>query len=304
MADPGEIGAAGAVIYGHSARGGEVGLVHRIKYDDWTFPKGKIEPGEHVLATAVREVAEETGIRVVLGRWLGRIRYDAGGRPKRVDYWAARAAAGSSTQFVANSEVDDLIWLPLEAARAKLTYQHDARLLTEFAAGSADTVPLILLRHASAGSKHSWAGDDLARPLDERGMADADLLAGLLFCFGRCRPISSAAERCVATVRPYAQRCGLEIAVEPALTVAPDSADSAATALAVQIAARAEPAVLCAHGENLVPMLVAICDYLGTEPPAGPHLGKGGFWVLHISGGALAGAEQYRLAATVECELL
>ena len=68
-------------------------LVHRPRYDDWSFPKGKCLPGEHVLITAVREVTEETGIEVTLGRRLRTVRYLSDGRPKQVDYWAARPAA-------------------------------------------------------------------------------------------------------------------------------------------------------------------------------------------------------------------
>jgi 8-oxo-dGTP pyrophosphatase MutT (NUDIX family)/phosphohistidine phosphatase SixA len=297
MADPGEIGAAGAVLCRRAAGGVEIALIHRIRYGDWSFPKGKIEPGEHVLATAVREVREETGIAVVLGRKLGRIRYEAAGAPKRVDYWAGWPAPGSPVRFAANSEVDDMIWLPPDAARARLSYPHDAQVLDELMAGPLETVPLILLRHASAGSKGSWPGDDLARPLDERGMADAELLARLLSGFGQCAVISSAAERCLATVRPYARRAGLPITVEPALTTAPQEASPAAVrALGVEVAARAESTVICAHGENLGVVLAAACEYLGADPPASEHLDKGGFWALHVSGRTLAGAQRYRLA--------
>jgi 8-oxo-dGTP diphosphatase len=303
MADPSEIGAAGAVLYRSPAGGIEVALIHRSRYGDWTFPKGKIESGEHVLATAVREVGEETGITVVLGRKLGRIRYETAGRPKRVDYWAARPGPGYPAQFVPNAEVDELIWLPLAAARAKLTYTHDAQLLDDLAAGPFSTVPLILLRHASAGHKDSWPGDDLSRPLDDRGIADAQLLAGLLSCFGRCAVISSAAERCLATVRPYARLAGSQIAVDPALTAVPGATDPAAAELAIEIAARADPAVVCAHGENLGLVRAAICEYLGAEPPGGSHLDKGGFWALHVSGRRLAGAEQYRLAVPADAQV-
>ncbi|HEY7144554.1 MAG TPA: NUDIX domain-containing protein [Streptosporangiaceae bacterium] len=301
MADPGEIGAAGAVLYRHSGPGLDIGLIHRIKYDDWSYPKGKTEPGEHVLATAVREVAEETGIDVVLGRKLGQVSYQVSGRPKRVDFWAGRPAAGAGRRFAANAEVDELIWLPLAQARAKLSYQHDTRLLDELVAGPADTTPLILLRHGSAGSKSTWAGDDLDRPLDERGIADARQLAGLLACFGRCQVISSAARRCVATVEPYADQAGTQVRPVPELTVAPGEAEVAAgNALAISVADRGEPAVLCGHGENLAPMLTAVCEHLGVPQPAGPALRKGAFWVLHLGGGTLAGAEQYQLAVTVD----
>ena len=104
-------------------------------------------------------------------------------------------------------------------------------VLGEFAAGPADTVPLILLRHASAGSRASWSGADLARPLDARGAADADALAWLLRCFGADRLISSAAERCVATVRPFAALTGAKIEIEPLFTVGRDGRpDAVATA--------------------------------------------------------------------------
>ncbi len=154
----GEIRAAGAVLWRPGPAGPQVALVHRPKYDDWSLPKGKTEPGEHVLLTAVRELAEETGTRVVLGRRLPSTHYLVRGRPKTVDYWAAKAADGPQPGFTPNSEVDQLDWLDGPAARQRLSYLHDAAVLDEFAAGPPDTVPLILVRHASAGSKADVAG--------------------------------------------------------------------------------------------------------------------------------------------------
>jgi 8-oxo-dGTP pyrophosphatase MutT (NUDIX family)/phosphohistidine phosphatase SixA len=297
LATAGPIRAAGALLRRAAAGGDELALSHRIKYGDWTFPKGKLEPGEHVLEAAVREVAEETGVRVVLGRRLSQVSYDSNGRPKLVDYWAARPAPGASTTFVPNAEVDDLEWLPVPTARRKLSYGHDAQLLADLMAGPPDTVPLILLRHASAGAKATWAGDDQDRPLDADGAAVAERLAGLLSCYGSCRVISSAAERCLATVRPYARRAGMEITVEPGLTVTePPVAAAAVMDVAAAIAAERQPSVVCAHRENLAPALAAICGYLGAERPGGPDgpgLDKGGFWVLHTAEGTLAGAERH-----------
>ena len=109
MADPesGEIHAAGAVMWRAGEEGIETALVHRPRYDDWSFPKGKAFAGEHVLLTAVREVAEETGIRVALGRRLATTQYPTSGGPKRVDYWAARPASpGTFTQMA--WDVDDI----------------------------------------------------------------------------------------------------------------------------------------------------------------------------------------------------
>ena len=223
-----EIRAAGALLWRPPAlgrrwrpagRGREVALIHRPKYDDWSFPKGKREPGEHMLQTAVREVAEETGLQVILGRPLTQACYDRGGRPKRVDYWVARPVPEGPDAFQANDEVDTLEWVAADAARGRLSYPHDALMLEEFTAGPASTVPFVLLRHASAGGKDSWKGDDLARPLDAHGAAEADLLSLLLACYGTSRVITSAAERCVATVRPYAALTGAKLEVDPALAV-------------------------------------------------------------------------------------
>ncbi len=183
----GAIRAAGAVLWRPGTEGPQVALVHRRRYDDWSLPKGKSLPGEHVLLTAVREVAEETGVRVVLGRRLPSTHYARDGRPKVVDYWAARAADVPQPRFQPNDEVDRLDWLELPAARDRLSYPHDAAVLDSFAAGPPDTIPFILVRHASAGSKTAWraAGheDDLIRPLDEAGHAAgrrAGTAAGLL----------------------------------------------------------------------------------------------------------------------------
>ena len=290
----GEIRAAGALLWRRSASGFQVALVHRARYDDWTFPKGKRHPGEHVLLTAVREVTEETGVQPILGRPLPPAHYDQGGQAKRVDYWAGRPRLPDRAPFRPTSEVDSLEWLPVAAARARLSYARDAAMLDAFTAQPADTVPVTFLRHASAGSKGSWPGDDADRPLDAGGAADAERLALLLSCFGPGRVISSATERCMATVRPYAALTGAKLEAEPMFTVglAAEQA-AAATAKVTEIVAAGTPAVICAHGENLPSLLAAACAVLGAAPPAGPPLPKSGFWVLHAAGGTLAGAERH-----------
>ncbi len=310
-----EVRAAGAVLWRPGAAGvPEIALVHRQRYDDWSFPKGKLEPGEHVLAAAVREVREETGVTPALGRPLGITRYDHDSRPKRVDYWVARGVDDAAPAFRPNREVDRLDWLPLPAARDRLSHVHDSAVLDAFAAGPAETVPLILVRHASAGTKAAWPGTDLDRPLDARGAADARALAPLLACYGPGRVISSAAERCVATVRHYAFLTGMPVEIEPAFTVdetgpaEPGGAAAGGRAAgpaggalaaggpiaAVQaILMAGRPAVVCAHRENLPDLLGAACDYLGAVPPEGPRLAKGSFWVLHAAARRLVAAEQH-----------
>ena len=287
-----EIRAAGAVAWRPGPDGPLVALVHRPKYDDWTLPKGKMEPGESVLLTAVREVEEETGQRVTLGRRLSASCYDVDGRPKRVDYWVARAQ-DPPAEFVPSHEVDQLAWLSVPEAADRLTYERDVVVLGEFAAGPADTEPLILLRHASAGSRASWRGADLARPLDARGAADADALAWMLRCFGADRLVSSAAERCVATVRPFAALTGAKIEIEPLFTVGAMAAPDAVALRAAGMAADQRAAVVCVHRENLPMLLAAACARLGSSPPVGGPLVKGGFWVLHVAESELAATERH-----------
>jgi 8-oxo-(d)GTP phosphatase len=291
-----QIRAAGAVVWREDPDGLAVAVVHRPKYDDWTLPKGKVEPGEHILLTAVREVKEETGQEIILGRRLSPSYYKVDGGPKRVDYWAGRAV-DPSAPFVPSHEVDDLAWLPMAAAAERLTYDRDVALLEEFAGGPALTVPMILLRHASAGSRSGWGGADLARPLDARGAADADGLARLLRCFGADRVISSAAERCVATVRPFAALNGAKIEIEPMFTVGAPVAAEAVALRAARLATQDGPVVTCAHRENLPLLMAAICAQLDARVPGGRPLRKGRFWVLHVApGGFLAGTERHHPA--------
>jgi 8-oxo-dGTP diphosphatase len=271
-----------------------VALVHRPKYDDWSFPKGKLLPGEHVLQAAVREVAEETGLQVTLGRRLPSVRYDNVAVPKRVDYWAA-SVDGAPAGFASTTEVDQLAWVAASTAAARLSYPRDVETLANFRAGPLRTAALIVVRHASAGNKSRWRKDDRSRPLDARGKKDARTLAELMRCFGTGRVVSSPAERCVATVRPYAALAGAEVEIEPAFEVVKKAAAAdpeAAKAMAV-LAAADEPVVVCAHRENIPFLLDAACAELGADSPPVKPLRKGEFLVLHRAGGKLAAIEQY-----------
>lgn len=122
--------AAGTVLWRPAAArpgGVEIAVVHRPRYDDWSLPKGKAEPGEEPPQTAVRETREETGYACELGARLPTVRYAVkDGRPKEVRYWAARAGAG---RFVPGDEVDRMEWLDPDAARRRLTYDHDRPLI-------------------------------------------------------------------------------------------------------------------------------------------------------------------------------
>jgi 8-oxo-dGTP diphosphatase len=308
------IKAAGGVAWRPGPDGEpEILLVHRKKYDDWSLPKGKTEPGEPIPVTAVREVLEEGGARLALGRRLVSVRYNVGGRPKRVHYWAARVLSVDK-RAVPNSEVDEVDWLPAARAVDKVSYTHDHGVLADFAARPAQTVPLILLRHSKAVAKSGWKRTDAGRPLDDSGRSDAKALADLLACFApHPRLISSSAVRCTETLRPLSQLTGERVRVEPSLSMNNQSsrtgaADTAAviTALVRGAIASGEPTVICAHQENLPVLqeaaLAALAGHSahvpgsgvsGADLPAdalaelpgewGQSLPTSGFWVLNVA---------------------
>ena len=120
--------AAGGVVWRRTPAGEvEVLLVHRPRYDDWTVPKGKLGAGEDHVAAALREVEEETGLRCRLGEELPSTSYvDRKGRPKRVRYWSMTPAGGD---FTPTDEVDEVRWLPVDAAASLLTYPRDRDVL-------------------------------------------------------------------------------------------------------------------------------------------------------------------------------
>ncbi|WP_223167260.1 NUDIX hydrolase [Nonomuraea sp. SYSU D8015] len=268
--------AAGAVVWRGEASRPEVAVIHRPAYDDWTFPKGKLKTGEHVIAAALREVREETGLTVALGRALPPVHYISRGRLKRVDYWTAQAVADAG--FAPNEEVDELRWLPLDEAKALLTYEWDAGLLRALAVAPLQTVPLVLIRHGSAGSRSEWTGDDAQRPLDTVGESQAAALATALPAYRPQLLLSSPTARCVQTLEPY----GAEIKLEPLLTE--ESQDPHKTPELVREIG--VPAAVCSHGKVLPGLIHALS---GKDV----HLRKGAFAVLHRAGEHVVSVERY-----------
>jgi len=209
--------------------------------------------------------------------------------------------------------VDALSWLSLAAAADRLSYAHDGAVLEGFAAGPADTVPVILVRHADAVGRKAWrqAGhtDDLTRPLSVKGEVEAQALGQILCCYASGRVISSRTQRCLATVGPYAARTGAMVETAPVLTIGgaaagAGGADWEPTGAARQwiagIVTAAEPVVICAHGENLSWLLAEACAVMGAPVPGGPPLRKGAFWALQVSDGRLASAERHLASAAEE----
>jgi 8-oxo-(d)GTP phosphatase len=272
--------AAGAVVWRGAERSPEVAVIHRPAYDDWTFPKGKLKSGEHVIAGALREVREETGLTVLLGRALPPVHYMSAGRLKRVDYWAARVA--SDAGFEPGEEVDELRWLPVDEAKRLMTYEWDAGLLRALWAAPLETVPLVLVRHGSAGSRSEWPGEDVARPLDADGASQAADLATALPAYRPELLVSSPSARCVQTLEPYAQRIWSEIRIEPLLSE--ESQDPKKTPELVSGLSAAS--VVCSHGKVLPGLIEALSG-------KNVHLRKGSFAVLHRAGGQVVSVERY-----------
>ncbi|MGW4795550.1 NUDIX hydrolase [Nonomuraea sp. NPDC004297] len=270
--------AAGAVVWRGDEAAPEVAVIHRPLYDDWTFPKGKLKPGEHVIAGGLREVREETGLTVLFGRALPPVHYLSSGQLKRVDYWVARATGDDG--FEPGEEVDELRWLPVPEARRLLTYEWDAGLLRALRAAPLDTVPLVLVRHGSAGSRSEWRGDDAARPLDAAGLAQAAALATALPAYRPELLLSSPSVRCVQTLEPFA--AGAAIRTEPLLSE--ESQDPEKTPELVGKVS--VPAAVCSH-RRVLPGLI------DTLTGKDVHLRKGAFAVLHRAGGRVVGVERY-----------
>jgi 8-oxo-(d)GTP phosphatase len=293
--------AAGGVLWRPDAAGGswQAALVHRPRYDDWSLPKGKLDPGEHPIMAAMREVTEETGYQPLLGAPVGRRRYEVdthdGPAMKDVRYWAMRAGPG---EFVPGAEVDALRWLPYDDALACLTHDDDGRILTAFAGLPRPTSAQVLIRHASAGSSRRWDGPDALRPLDERGRAQAAALIPLLTSLEIGRVVSADLVRCRETVRPYAAEAGLDVEEEPALSeVGYPAARPAAAALLAGSAAAGTPIAACSQGPVIPDLMARLLRQWGWPAPEQLAVKKGGWWILHTHGGRPVAVERHRPAA-------
>ncbi|MFE4726242.1 NUDIX domain-containing protein [Microbacterium sp. NPDC056736] len=270
-------------------------LIHRTKYRDVTLPKGKVDPGEMLAETAVREIHEETGIRVALGVAVGVSRYRLPSkRTKIVHYWAAEAtdAAIRASAFVPNKEIAALEWVSPKKALKRLSYPVDREIVEHFLRlmdeGVLRTFPIIALRHAKALAREEWKGKDAARPLSPRGRKQASAIVGPLQAFGVRRIISSPATRCADTVKPLAAALGRRIELTKLISqdAWEDGKSDARTIIGERVRAR-KPAVLCSHGPVLPDILSELA--LATGTLRGSYLGSasaletGAFSVAHLS---------------------
>lgn len=270
-------------------------VIYRGDRADVSLPKGKVDPGETLPETAVREIAEETGLAITLGAPLGTVEYTLpNGREKVVYYWAAEVAdeAVAASTFTPNAEVAALKWVSLKRARATLSYPHDIDVLDRFEARvearNARTFAIIALRHAKAVQPESWDGPDATRPLLQRGQDQASSVALGIAAYGPRKLVSSTAARCVATIAPLAKLIGRPVAETADLSQdAHAYGRSDVATILLKRLARKRTAVLCSHGPVLPDIIAEIARLTGTaEQPAlrnAAMLSTAEYTVLHIS---------------------
>jgi 8-oxo-dGTP diphosphatase len=247
--------AAGIICWRETKGILEVLLVHRPKYDDWTFPKGKQDPGEYLPETAVREMREETGISLRLGRPIAEISYLADkNEEKIVYYWSSkvREKALKKNKFQANDEISKIRWEKADDAIAKLSYKHDQKLLKDVIrihqAGELETRALVLLRHATATPRSEWKGQEAKRPLLPEGRQQAKRLVSLLNAFGPKRLVTSPWKRCEQTIEPYAKAGKKKIIERSQLTELSSKLSPRKTKVAVEaLFDETTSALLCSH---------------------------------------------------------
>ncbi|ODA91309.1 DNA mismatch repair protein MutT [Leifsonia xyli subsp. xyli] len=270
-------------------------VVHRTKYGDVTIPKGKVDPGETLPQTAVREILEETGLAITLGVPLGVSAYPLhSGREKIVRYWSAQVSdrAIERSTFVPNSEIAAIEWVSLKKARGYLTYERDVEILDAFEdlvhQGVTSTFALIVLRHGKAEPHTRWDGPDATRPLTDRGVKQSAGDVPTLRAWHPKRIVSSDAVRCVATVAPLAAATGIVPRRDHGISqdAHKEGRGDVRAIVGKRIRAR-KTAVLCSHGPVLPEILREIALATGTMPGAylndAADLDTGGFSVVHLS---------------------
>jgi 8-oxo-dGTP diphosphatase len=294
--------AAGAVVWRVGEHAIEVLLVHRPRYQDWSWPKGKVDLGEAFPTAAVREVYEETGHAVVLGSPLPRLHYRlADGRAKRVHHWAARVAGPDDAPALAarlpvtpasTDEIDDIAWMSVEKAEQSLTRATDAGPLTALVAlhakGRLETSALVVARHAKAVSRSSWDGDETDRPLTPVGRAQAVALVPVLAAFGVRDVVTSAWERCTSTIEPYAEAAGLTPGYSELTEAEHERSPSRVAGEVRRLLETGHDEVVCTHR----PVLPTVLDVLGQHslrqvakrlPTKDPFLRPGHILVAHVN---------------------
>lgn len=286
--------AAGAAVWREKKDGIQVLLVYRPRYDDWSIPKGKLDPGEAFVAAAVREVEEETGYRIRLHRPLPNVEYVHNGRTKIVRYWVGTVLSRSGPGPQDRREVDQVEWVPLDDAIARVTSSSDANVLKamrkNLKAGELDTSSIIVQRHGAAQARSKWRkGDENGRPLRRKGVKQAKALPPLVAAYAPATVVTSPWRRCLDTVAPYALAGGMDIVKKPELTEhAHRDRPSQAAAVMERVIDAAKPTIVCTH-RPVLPTIIARAKSAASSaaakklPRTNPYLAAGEMLVLHTT---------------------
>ena len=275
--------AAGAIVWRKDKDESiEVAVIHRPKYDDWSFPKGKCEIGEELIACAHREVLEETNIATEFGPFLGTVDYLTSQGAKQVFFWSAKSI--DEKIFTPNTEVDQLKWVGVKKVKQLLSMESDKEILAKFLLLNLDTKPLVLLRHAKAVSRDEWQGDDDDRPLDDLGENQARRLLAIYQVFNLSQIHTSDAVRCYSTVEPMAKGLGIKLEVTGKLSESGYRKDKErAFDYAKELLKEDSNSLICSHNPILPKMLNKLSkksDVEADEEKLSPADG----WVLHRIG--------------------
>ena len=275
--------AAGAVLWRKGDKKKiEVLIIHRPKYDDWTFPKGKAEIGEPLIACAYREVLEETNIETAFGPYLGEVEYLTNDGKKKVSFWSAKVI--KEKEFNSNAEVDQLKWVEVTKVKELLTLDTDRKILEQFLRIELDTKPLILLRHAKAVTRDEWQGEDDDRPLDSYGQNQAKRLLAMYQVFNLEQIHSSDAVRCYDTVVAIAKGLSIKLEVTGKLSESTFKKDKEkAFDYAKELIKSNESVLLCSHNPILPKMLNKLTKKSEVDADEGKLLPADG-WVIHRIG--------------------
>jgi 8-oxo-dGTP diphosphatase len=275
--------AAGAVLWRKSEKKKiEVLIIHRPKYDDWTFPKGKAEIGEPLIACAYREVLEETNIETAFGPYLGEVEYLTNDGKKKVSFWSAKVV--KEKDFKPNAEVDQLKWVEVTKVKELLTLDTDRKILEQFLQIEPDTKPLVLLRHAKAVTRDEWQGEDDDRPLDSYGQNQAKRLLAMYQVFNLEQIHSSDAVRCYDTVVSIAKGLSIKLEVTGKLSESTFKKDKEkAFDYAKDLMKLNESVLLCSHNPILPKMLNKLTKKSEVDADEGKLLPADG-WVIHRIG--------------------
>jgi 8-oxo-(d)GTP phosphatase len=269
----------------------EVLLIHRPRYDDWSWPKGKIDPGETIPECAVREVEEEIGLTAPLGIPLPPIHYHVPAGLKVVHYWAVHA--DGAALLPDGREVDSIMWCAPEKAARLLSNPSDIEPLQHLVnandRGELETWPLLIVRHAKAKPRSSWTKAEGDRPLAATGMRQAQAVGRLLQAWKPGRIVSSPWLRCVATIAPYAKAADAKVKLNEALTEHRHGRNPQKTAAVVEALFDKQRAVaLCTHRPALPTVLKQLGKHMNSRlrdlmPSSDPFLAPGEIIVCHVA---------------------